>query len=269
MSDCLFEELNRTDSDGRYLYTAFKGHDRSYWIAPSHPDKNRVPQEIPPDTVELRLITGGAVAELSRALALSDWPERLTGLFLGGASESPPSLSMDYREAVSILSKALYPRLKTLTLGGWWLFSNSHCGFGKLGNVADMIKGCPELMDLELCGNFELNGYSGHPGLEKLRIQANDMTTCINGGEISQETLDNLLSGDYPRLRELELDLEMCDNGIQYRLPDRFLTGEGVPLLNNFQTVGHYSDEETARQLSSAMAAREVYVVYKSRESST
>ena len=141
--------------------------------------------------------------------------------------------SLDFSDAVAALEGATLPALETLSLGDMERLFNGHRYFGGLGDIAPVFHAAPNLRALDLNGRFSLSRPVRHARLETLSATVDDIGVTL--GSPSQATLDNLLSGDFPAMREISLDLDDGDpDSVDYVLPPRFLSGAAMPVLRAF-----------------------------------
>ncbi len=216
---------------------------------------------IPEDLKGVHFYLGGECVELIAAFARSAGPRSVERLSLGNSSFAIGE-GLDYAAAVRQLGSARYPQLKSLDLGVWELFSNSHCLFGTLGDVTSVLRNSPELERLGLYGSFELTEALRFGSLRDLTVTLEDPTTGSNGGHLSHATLANLLESDFPRLEVLFLDLECEDDDAGYHLPDGFLAGARAPELKKIEVTGGFREGERARLLGSPLGTRPELVLH-------
>ena len=131
----------------------------------------------------------------------SDWPAWTRSLHIGNSSYDLGKGS-DYSRLMASLARTDFPRLEKLELGVWQLFCNSHCLFGQLGNLDGLGSRMPRLTSLSLFGNFELQEPLSIPTLERLDVQTDDPITCLNGGPLDVETVQNIFRSSFENLRE-------------------------------------------------------------------
>lgn len=124
---------------------------------------------------------------------------------------------------------------------------------GQRGDISMIGKHMPRLQVLELAGWFEMSAKACHAELQKLNISLQG-TTGIGGGPISQATLSNLLSSEFPRLQELWRNLDCDDNDHRYHLPECLFSVENVPELREFEIAGGFAEGEDARFAKSRLA---------------
>lgn len=233
-----------------------------YFGVPSEPffgwvELTRLPDEI----TGFHFYLGASQINLMGAFVESIYPKSIERLSVGNSSYDLGE-GYDYSKLVDILSKAYFPKLKSLHLGVWELFCNAHCAYGKLGNISKLLSGMPNLDELCLYGNFELTESIELERLEYLEVQLDDSITGINGGRISNKTLNYLLSSEFPSLTEQFIDLDIDDNTYEYRLPDTFLKGENVPKLSKIEIVGKFVEGEKERILNSPLAKEREIILH-------
>ncbi len=175
--------------------------------------------ELPAKLKGASFFLGEGGLELLRAFSQSKYAQQLESLAIGNSSFAIGK-GLDYTGHVEAIRVAQFPQLKSLHLGIWELYSNSHCMYGKLGDVTQLLQNCPKL---------------------------EDGTTGSNGGFISQSTLDALLESRYPQLREVFLDLECDDDDYGYRIPSTFQPRSGMPKLKQFEIAGGFAQGQKQR----------------------
>ena len=184
--------------------------------------------QIPADLKGVHFYLGRECVELVGAFARSDAPRTVQRLSLGNSSFAI-GRGLDYAAAVRRLGAAHYPELRSLDLGVWELFSNTHCLFGRLGDVTGVLRNSPRLERLGLFGSFELTGPLRLESLRDLSLRLEDPTTGANGGFPGHATLAHLLESDLPRLEQAFLDLECEDDESATASPRASWPGRGCP----------------------------------------
>jgi hypothetical protein len=172
-------------------------------------------------------------AELIAAYCASSEALALRSLMVGTSHDYKAREDTRHRchDAVAALSKAQFPALRTLSVGDMEKLFNGSSVFGKLGDVGGIFDAAPQLDDLSLHGNFELNQPVRHATLRRLNVWVQE----IGGteGPLSQSTVDSLLLSSFPRATDISLQLEEWDAG-DYAIPERFFTRNGFPALKTF-----------------------------------
>ncbi|MEO1197733.1 MAG: hypothetical protein AAFX39_00665 [Pseudomonadota bacterium] len=141
--------------------------------------------------------------------------------------------SLDFSGAVAAQKRATLPVLETLSLGDMERLFNGHRYFGGLGDIAPAFDAAPNLRTLDLHGGFSLSRLVRHARLETLSATVDDIG--VTQGAPSPATVDTLLSGDFPALREIDLLLDDGDpDSADYTLPPRFFSGAAMPGLTAF-----------------------------------
>jgi len=196
---------------------------------------------------------------LIEAFIETDYVPKLECLSVGNSSWELGS-GRDYSKLVIELSKKKYPSLEVLYLGIWELFHNAHAGYGYLGNITDLMSNMRHLKTAYIFGNFELDRVLELNQLEKLYIKLDDEVTGMNGGHITQNTLDLLLASHFPQLKELVLDLDVDwddeDNWAIYSMPETLLDGDVFPKLKSLTVIGNYSKGQLNKLLDSQLIKR-------------
>ena len=182
----------------------------------------------------------------------SDLAESTTSLHVGSSCFDFGN-GLDYRGLTASLMQADFPRLETLELGVWQLFSNSHCVYGRVGNIDTLGTRMPALKHLYLYGHCELRTRLSLPHLETLHVVVDDPAAGINGGPLDSLTVSNILSSSFPNLRKLFVDLEIDEDDVSYSVPDVMMTDDVFPRLTAFELVGNFHAGERQRLMNSAM----------------
>lgn len=210
---------------------------------------------VPEGTNRFFFYLGGDAVELLTAFSASNYTTTVEYLTVGGSSFNHGG-GFDYSKIVSALAKSHYPNLKHLALGVWELFSNSHCVYGTLGDITDLLHRMPNLEHLTLGGSFQLTDTFEFGQLRELTVNLDDYVTGINGGFITNETLGNLLNSNFPCLEEIWMDLECNENDYEYRIPDAFLSGRTAPKVNVCEFNGGFAAGEKTKLETSRLASR-------------
>ena len=216
---------------------------------------------IPEDLKGVHFYLGGECVELVAGFARSDCPRSVEQLSLGNSSFALGK-GLDYSWLVKELSSASFPNLRLLDLGVWELFSNSHCMFGRLGDVTSVLQSSPKVERLGLYGSFELSEPVRFGSLRDLTVTLEDHTTGSNGGFLSHSTFTKLLESDYPDLEEAFLNLECEDDDFGYRFSEKFLEGEELPRLKKLEITGGFLEGERERLLASPIGTRSGVIIH-------
>jgi hypothetical protein len=173
-------------------------------------------------------------ATLIAALAASAEAASLEHLMIGTSHDYIPNrpIRYDMSAAVAAFRAARWPALQRLSLGGMELLFNGHAYYGKLGDVTDVFGAAPQLDELRLHGQFALRGPVSHGRLRELSVFVDDIG--VSGGPLSQDTVSNLLSSDFPALRGVCLSLEDGDREADYVIPVAFFAASRFPGLTAF-----------------------------------
>ncbi|HIP30897.1 MAG TPA: hypothetical protein EYG83_08855 [Sulfurospirillum arcachonense] len=164
----------------------------------------------------LFLFGGCAIAhELLEVFVNSSYVKTIEWLDIGIFNESHGSY--DYEESVKILEKCCFPQLKYFSIGSYNEMYNGGMNFtGKLGDVTELLEQMPNLEELELDGWFELKKPLEFLELKELYIlsesDSSGWFSDFMPNDISQQTLDNFLSSNFPELVRLELGLSEDSN---------------------------------------------------------
>jgi len=218
-------------------------------------------EKLPAEVSGFSFYLGSDCAGLIEAFTKSDFTSQVERLSIGDCSYALGS-GRDYENISRILANADYPNLRTFELGVWELFSNSHGLYGKIGNVTKLLRKMPNLESLSLYGAFQLDDILTFQRLKSLTVTLDDYTTCVNGGFISQKSLDNVLSSDYPELHEAFIDLECEENDQEYTIPEVFLSGLNVPNLQKIEFTGGYKGGESEIVENSPLGKRNGFHVH-------
>ena len=190
--------------------------------------------------------------ELLEILVCSLYSQTIEELYVGILNVSHGNY--DYEKSVEILSKAFFPNLKRCSIGSYDELYNGGMNFtGKLGDVTSLVKKMPNIEELELCGHFEFIEKIKFSHLKKLTLWSDSDTSCLSDkpNDISQETLDNFLLSDLPKLNYLEL---FVDDDSTFQFPKAFLEAKTVPKLELMDIEGGFLVGEEEKLLSSALA---------------
>ncbi len=198
---------------------------------------------------------GGECAELISSFANSEHSQSIERLAIGNSSFAVGS-GLDYTSLIKEINGIRFPCLKVLELGVWELFSNSHCMYGTLGEITQVLTNIPQIENIGLYGYFELNEAVNLETLKSLTVRLDDYTTGANGGFINHSTLKNLLESDCPNLEKMFIDLECEDNQYGYYFPEKFLKGENMPKLKKLEITGGFLSGEKERLLKSPIGTR-------------
>lgn len=163
--------------------------------------------------------------------------------------------NFDYEESVKILSQGFFPSLKIFSIGSYDELYNGGMNFtGKLGDVTSLVKKMPKIEELELLGYFEFKQKMNFPHLKNLTLWSDSDTKGWFSeipSDISQETLNNFLLSDLPKLNHLELFVD--DNSL-FQFPQFFLDAKTAPKLELMDIEGGFLVGEEEKLLKSALA---------------
>ena len=227
---------------------------------------------------EFSVFLGSDAKTIIQAFVVSDFLNNLEVLHIGVCSENTGH-PLDYREIAKILSQVSFPNVHSFSFGEWLLISNSHCLYGKLGDITQILSNMPKLNYLELGGQFELNSPIVLNELTELTIHLDDPMTAGNGGYISQETLNNLLNSKFPQLETVWLDLDLDwavddefkridglpTNCKDYKLTEDFINGKSWANLKQIEFSGGYAQGELDRFFNSEFVQKnQIKAIYDS-----
>ncbi len=215
--------------------------------------------KIPDEVNEFHFLMGQGGYDLIFEFAHSNYVNKVEVLCIGDSCYTNNS-GVDYRDITGAIEKVTFPKLKSLSLGIWELYSNSHCMYGKIGNVTRLLQNNHMIIELDLGGHFELDDNINLDKLTNLSVQLDDQVTGINGGLISQNTLNHLLGSFYPALECLYLDLRCDDennkNESGYICPDDFLSGKNFPSLKACYIGGGFAKGQKYLLLNSVLTSK-------------
>jgi hypothetical protein len=161
---------------------------------------------IPERATHFHFLLGGNAVALVEAFSQSHWATTATTLTLG-ASDADHPMAYDYRDSVAALARGNYPALTRLELGISFSQANCHAIHGDIGDPGPLLKQCPNLRHLTICGSFALHAPLHHPVLESLEICVEDPMTGVQGPPLSPSTIEFLRTARLPHLRETDIDL--------------------------------------------------------------
>jgi len=196
---------------------------------------------------------GGSMQSLMSSFSTSVFPSKIEHLSIGNSSYAESPVDTNYIEMIEVLESCNFINLKSLCLGCWELFCNSHCLYGKLGDITSILKNSPNLEYLGLYGNFQLSQSLSLNRLKDLTIELDDPETNVNGGFITQSTLDFILESQFSMLEEVYIDLECDKNDYSYTFPNKFLEGLTMPQLKKIEIAGGFANQEKERLLKSPL----------------
>ena len=211
---------------------------------------------VPPAAEGFHFYLGSDATGLLEAFVGSDCARQAVRLSVGDSCYRKGS-GRDYAAIVEILSAGAFPVLRYFSLGVWQLFSNSHCAYGRLGELGTLFAAMPGLEALSLHGQFSLASAASFPRLKTLDIQADDPITGINGGAVPAAAVSSLFSSDFPRLEEAYIDLEVDESEERYALPEAFCAGSSCPSLHRLEYSGALAPGEAERLESGPLSQRQ------------
>ena len=210
---------------------------------------------VPPAAEGFHFYLGSDATDLIGAFVHSEYAPKAVRLSVGDSCYRKGS-GRDYAAVVKILSAGHFPTLRFFSLGVWQLFSNSHCAYGRLGDLGTLFSAMPGLEALSLHGRFLLSAEASFPRLKTLDVQADDPITGINGGAIPAAAVDRLLASDFPLLEEAYLDLEVDESEERYALPEAFVSGKNCPRLTRVEYSGALADGEEEKLKTGPLSQR-------------
>ena len=157
---------------------------------------------LPESATRFHFYLGSDALSLIDAFTKSKYAATASHLSVGDSCYGYGS-GRDYSAVVESLSSGFFPALRSLELGVWELFSNSHCLFGRLGDVTLLFDRMPALEELGVYGCFELASPVALPTLRRLQVELGDPVTGVHGGALAQATFANLLCSSMPNLADV------------------------------------------------------------------
>jgi hypothetical protein len=194
---------------------------------------------IPPETKGLYFYYGAGIKNLLEEILKLDLVNNLEYLVIGITHNNAKDYA-DYSEISKILSGTYFPKLKFFEYGIDELIANEHCIYGNLYDITAILGNMPNLEKLYLFGNFELTKPVTLPQLTDMEVLMDDWNLHINGGKITNDTLQHLLTSEFESLRLLSLYLDFNDENYEYTIPQTFLTGRHTPKLELFELKGKF-----------------------------
>ncbi|CAA6802358.1 MAG: Unknown protein [uncultured Sulfurovum sp.] len=203
---------------------------------------------------EAHVIFGGCepAHALLKVLVRSLYSQTIKKLHIGIFNESHGNY--DYEDSVQILSKGFFPNLKIFSIGFYDELYNGGMNFaGKLGDVTTLVQKMPRIEELELMGFFELKQKVDFQYLRKLTLwsDSDSIGWLSLYHDISQDTLDNFLLSNLPKVNCLELFL---DDDSHFVFPQIFLEAKTVSKLELMDIEGGFLIGEEEKLLESALA---------------
>ncbi len=206
---------------------------------PSFPENGSSIDGIPFETRGLYMYYGAGIKNLLAELFNTPISAKLEYLTIGITHNNAKDYA-DYSEISKLLSGRKFPNLKHFEYGIDELIVNESCIYGNLGDITEVLKNMPNLETLSLYGNFRLTEPVPLIRLKTLFIQMDDPATHINGGKITNDTLQHLLKSTLPSLTYIDADLSFNDKLYEYTLPDEFLNGQSAPALKTLELFGNF-----------------------------
>ncbi len=196
--------------------------------------------DLPESTTRFHFYLGSESKALVQSFVGSNFIATVESLYIGNSSYNNGK-GREYSDIINELEKSPgFPNLRLFSIGVWQLFSNSHCWFGNLGNITNLLDKMPNLEVLSINGNFILDKPFHLSKLKSLFVEIDDYVTCINGGYPTVLTISNLLSSFLPKLTDLYVNLECTEDSPSYVIPDALLAGDLFPELEEFELVGQF-----------------------------
>lgn len=240
----LLEEINQTPSNQRFFtgkgprLRDFYCNDACVFGYGTYDDMLPL-DNIPPETKGLYFYYGAGIKDLLQEILKLPIIQNLEYLTIGITHNNAQDYA-DYTAISAILSSVHFPNLKFFEYGIDELIVNEGRIYGNLGDITNVLTNTPRLEKIYLFGNFELTKPLILPHLTDLEVLLNDFQLNINGGKISNATLNNILSSKFETLRLLALDLDFNDTEFDYELPDVFLNGESTPAIKYIDLEGKF-----------------------------
>lgn len=209
------------------------------WIGlPPDQSFRRMPVTVVPESPQSVLFVEGPVqADLISAFVAGLEAATVENLMIGTSHDyiSGHRTPYDFAAAMAALMTARMPALKRLIVGDMELLFNGHGYFGQLGDMTAVWDVAPNLETLRICGRAEFSRPMRHETLKTLSLTADDISG--HSGPTAPESVNNLLCSHFPRLRELDLSLEV-DGAGAYTIPEMFYNGRHMPALSEVSIDG-------------------------------
>lgn len=194
---------------------------------------------IPPETKGLYFYYGSGIKNLLKEILKLDLVTNLEYLVIGITHNNAKDYA-DYSEISRILSDTYFPKLRFFEYGIDKLIANEHCIYGNLSDITSVLENMPALEKLYLFGNFKLTKPVTLSRLIDLEVLMDDWALHINGGKITNDTLQYLLTSEFGSLRLFSLSIDLDDEKYEYTIPQTFLTGQHTPKLEVFELEGNF-----------------------------
>ena len=208
--------------------------------------------KIPRNSTGFHFYMGSDQQSIFDSYVGSTYAQVTTSLHIGNSCYAL-GVGRDYTQLTEALLQCSFPKLRSLELGVWQLFSNSHCAYGNVGGIDGLGAAMPELRELFIYGKCQLQKPLSIPRLEILHVVVDDPVTGMNGGAPDVKTVSNILSSSLPNLRELYIDLESDDENLRYVIPESLLGDNLFPRMTKIELVGNFRVGEKERLLKSPL----------------
>jgi len=195
---------------------------------------------IPNETKGLYFYYGSGIKDLLEEILKLDLIKDLEYLAIGITHNNAEHYA-DYSEISLILSATYFPKLKFLEYGVDELVANESCIYGNLGDITGVLSNMPQLEKLYLYGNFRLTAPLNLKFLTHFEVCMDDYILHINGGKITNHTLQQIFVSKLESLVLMSLDLTFNDELYDYLIPDEFLSGGNTPNLELLELMGKFS----------------------------
>ncbi len=224
-----------------------------FFGAPSDGLYGRKPlTELPRNSTGFHFYLGSERRCIFESYLASSCPQATKSLHIGDSCYALGE-GREYARLTESLLQCSFPKLRSLELGVWQLFSNSHCAYGDVGQIDGLGTSMPELRELYIYGKCQLLSPLSIPNLEILHIVVDDPATGLNAGAPDEKTVSNILSSSFPKLRKLYIDLEIDNANLRYSIPETLLASNAFPHLTDFELVGNFGMGERERLLNSPL----------------
>jgi hypothetical protein len=209
---------------------------------------------IPKETKGLYFYYGSGIKDLLEEILKLDMIKDLEYLAIGITHNHADDYA-DYSEISKLLSTTYFPKLKFLEYGVDELVANEPCIYGNLGNITGVLSNMPQLEKLYLYGNFQLTAPLSLPFLTHFEVCMDDYNLHINGGKITNHTLQHIFLSKLESLVLMSLDLTFNDEDYNYTIPDEFLSGINTPNLELLELMGKFNSG-TGLQINESLIAK-------------
>ncbi len=194
-------------------------------LAPQPPETQPM-SEVPKTPRKVNFFAAPAQVAVIEAFVQAPQAQTAQTLFIGTSHDyaQKPSDGWDFRAALAPLRGRTFPTVTTLILGEMEMLFNGEPLFGDLGDIGFVLDAFPALETLDLYGSFNMDTPAQHDRLHTLSVQVDGIH--VGSDEVTQDTIDALLTSRFPALQSLDLDVDDGSGTLQLpaedTLRDRF-----------------------------------------------